>query len=190
MVDQVVVTVEAAAVEAELHRIIRAAEDTVRVRAPSYRPWLFRVIQTVHPEITRQRWREITGWTPDTSLDMDQAAQRRAHDEDRALLRQHGRGICCPACDATRATELRRELNLPERDEAVRTCQCDACEDEHCRGDCERCDDHGCEACYRDHTTYSCCGYCEDCDAHVDSDMRDEVCDRGYCHECDHRCNY
>jgi hypothetical protein len=79
----------------------------------------------------------------------------------------------------------------PEEEEQERTCECDACDDDHCRGDCDRCDDHDCEQCFGAHTVRTCCNYCEDCDSHTDGrqDRYDwQRCDQGHCHECDHRC--
>lgn len=35
---------------------------------------------------------------------------------------------------------------------------------------------------------YECCGYCPDCET-CHGDGRDNVCDMGHCHECDHRCD-
>lgn len=69
----------------------------------------------------------------------------------------------------------------------VRTCRCDHCHVADCTGDCEPCDDHDCEQCSPCDGTYSCCGYCPDCESHP-GDERDQVCSLGHCHECEHRC--
>jgi hypothetical protein len=70
-----------------------------------------------------------------------------------------------------------------------RTCECVDCDEPECQGDCDMCEDHeNCEQCYGGHSAYSCCGYCPDCDSHM-GDGRDDVCDRGHCHDCGHRCD-
>lgn len=69
-----------------------------------------------------------------------------------------------------------------------RDCQCAACPDVECAGDCERCEDRECEQCRCDEA-YGCCGYCPDCDEHHGdgTDYRCGECDR--CSECDHQCD-
>lgn len=72
-----------------------------------------------------------------------------------------------------------------------RTCECDECEGAECQGDCESCDDHGCEQCYANHSVSDCCGYCEDCDEHPDdtnSDCVSRCAECDHCSECDHYC--
>lgn len=129
----------ALAVDQEVQRLVRVTEDRLSSSGYKYRAWAYRIIRNVVPDMTRARWRDIVGRSPDASL-------------------------------------------------VEEACRCDGCFDDQCHGDCERCDDHGCEQCYPDHTVYSCCGYCEDCDEHMDDDLDEEVCDRGHCHTCDHQC--
>lgn len=74
------------------------------------------------------------------------------------------------------------------RGEDGRTCECNECTDDACQGECDTCDDHDCQQCYRDHDAYSCCGYCPECESHM-GDSRDEVCNLGHCHECEHNCD-
>lgn len=76
----------------------------------------------------------------------------------------------------------------PVTEPVERTCACDGCDTPECHGDCEQCDDHGCEQCYGHHSTYSCCGYCSECENHPDGPNGDEVCDLNHCHSCEHNC--
>lgn len=198
------------AVEAELHRIMRDAERVVQASyGRNYRPYLFRIIREVHPWVTRDLWVKITGTEPDDeqrqareaaeARERAEAARREA-DDARALLRQHHRPTCCPDCDVRAATALRQELGLPadapvrapETEPAPeRTCGCEACTDEACQGDCNQCDDHGCESCYADHAVSDCCGFCSECDSHptdVDSPNYYRCGECEHCSECDHYC--
>jgi hypothetical protein len=36
----------------------------------------------------------------------------------------------------------------------------------------------------------SCCGYCDECESHHEDVDTDCVCDRGYCHDCEHTCEH
>jgi hypothetical protein len=42
------------------------------------------------------------------------------------------------------------------------------------------------ECSHDDH--YTCCGFCEGCDTHACEHCQEGVCDRGFCHECEHTC--
>lgn len=187
------------AVDAELARIIRAAESHVQTYAVGYRPWLYRVIRTVRPEITRDRWREIAGTVPDISLtpvpeEQDEAQRRR--DADVALMRQHGHTPCCPQCDEPYLVRLRGQETLPvDVPDPVheRTCECRQCTDEGCDGECDSCDEHECQQCYPslDHEVSDCCGYCEGCEIHPNntrSPQYDRCSGCDHCSECDHYC--
>lgn len=35
---------------------------------------------------------------------------------------------------------------------------------------------------------YQCCGYCDDCEEHH-GDGREDVCNMGHCHDCNHDCS-
>jgi len=211
MTEQVLVTLNVSpAVEAELRRIV---VDTERVVGPggdyrSYRPWVYRIIRDAVPGMTRALWREWAGREPD--LSQEPGGEQHAREQyirDHALLRHHGRPTCCRDCDRDSADVLRLELagrgepteapeyqaptEAPVEPVQERTCECDDCIDDRCQGDCDHCDDHGCEQCYGDHNIYDCCGYCEDCDTHPDSAdsphyHRCESCD--HCSDCDHYC--
>lgn len=74
-------------------------------------------------------------------------------------------------------------------EEPERTCECSACSDQHCQGECEQCEDHDCEQCYHGHTVYGCCGYCEDCDHHVQRDGYHRCSHCEHCSECEHYCD-
>lgn len=180
-----------AAVDAEFVRIIRAAEAALS--GSSYRPWLFRIIRTLRPDITRARWRELAGVDAAVSWEQDPREQdRRVH----AWLQERGDSTCCPDCNRRRVIELRAQGIVPpweteEEDEPERTCACDGCEDRRCQGDCESCDDHGCEQCYRDHEVSDCCGFCEECDRHpsdVDTANYNRCAECNHCSECEHYC--
>jgi hypothetical protein len=77
---------------------------------------------------------------------------------------------------------------IPEPEEGPdRTCECNDCTDVTCQGGCDSCDDHDCQQCFGDHSAYSCCGYCPECDSHA-GDGDDEKCSMGHCHSCEHEC--
>jgi len=61
-----------------------------------------------------------------------------------------------------------------------RTCECEACENRACQGDCDTCGNYGtCEQCHPNLRT--CCGYCDRCDmCHTEQAEYGE----GYCAEC------
>ena len=73
-----------------------------------------------------------------------------------------------------------------------RRCACESCSGEECAGsgddDHYNCDDHDCEECYSGHIAYGCCGWCPECESHQ-GDGRDDVCDQGHCHDCEHVCD-
>lgn len=159
------------AVEQELTRIVRLAEHTPSYQDRTMRAYSYKIMREAFPElINRDRWRAMVGQDPDVSMDAQQA------DEDRALLRRHGRAICCPACDRDNAQRLRQELGLPapvapaqpvfvpeDEDEEtecdhgdgdyIQCTHCDGRQDEHCDHrfacpNCENCDyEHSCEYC-------------------------------------------
>ena len=174
------VSLEAQAVDAEFVRVIQAAERYTLDYAPSYRGWLMRVIRNVRPDITRERWREITSVDPDISQlpEYHQSERRLQAERDRArVARLEADGTVQPAGEA------------PETPE--RTCGCDECTEPACQGDCETCEDHGCEQCYPDGCPerYSCCGYCRDCLDHGNDPQGHSVCGEcQHCSECDHYC--
>ena len=184
----------AEAVDAEVARLVQTAESEVN---GGYRAWAYRIIRDAVPGMTRDRWRQLAGQDPDISQDRADIraaeAQLRA---DRALLQRHGHTYCCNDCDRhtiarLRALEAEQGTTPPPAPVPVpaeRTCACDSCTDDACQGDCERCDDHGCEQCYDGHTVYGCCGYCEDCDEHVTDDGDDRCTRCNHCRECDHYC--
>jgi hypothetical protein len=76
-------------------------------------------------------------------------------------------------------------------DEDERTCECEACEDRACQGDCDTCGNYGtCEQCHPNLRT--CCGYCERCDmCHTEqAEYGEGYCaECEHCRECDHDCN-
>ena len=185
------------AVDAEIARVIRTAEQYIRDYAPSYRGWLMRVIRNVRPDITRERWREIASVDPDTSQLPEYQSERRLQAErDRAILRERGLDTCCPGCDRARVVGLEADGTVQPAGEAPetpeRTCGCDECTEPACQGDCETCEDHGCEQCYPDGCPerYSCCGYCRDCEDHGNDPQGHSVCGEcWHCSECDHYCD-
>jgi hypothetical protein len=84
-----------------------------------------------------------------------------------------------------------------EEEQPERTCECDGCTDDHCQGDCDRCTDHECRQCFDGHSDKTCygCGYCGDCDTHVEGDWPaygyTGRCNQDHCHDCEHDCaNY
>ena len=183
------------AVDAEFARIIRVAEGVFAQRASGYRPWLYRIIRTLRPDMTRARWRELAGVVPDMSMSPDSAGDPVDAVRLDRWLRDEGHATCCEACNRQRLSQLMAQGVVPpwETGEAPaeRTCACDGCTDERCQGDCESCDDHGCEQCYSDHGTYDCCGYCPDCDTHPnqsDASNYSRCAECDHCSECEHYC--
>jgi hypothetical protein len=110
-------------------------------------------------------------------------------------------GCTCADCIQARA-RFDQEQAVPP---VVRTCECEACEDEECQGECSECDNHGCaqchgegyscddhdcDYCFPDHSVRSCCGYCSECESHPNGvDHDGDVCPNcEYCSDCQHSC--
>lgn len=181
---------------AELQRIIRSSEGLV---SGSYRPFLYRMIKDVHPDMNRELWQEIAGVRPDVSRDAAEARRaERQRQADVDLLRQHGVAPCCAQCDRDQVARLRALPESvptdPDEDEESpeRTCACRDCDDSACQGECHPCEYHGCSQCHPDgcpeDDLYGCCGYCEECQRHPNGPNGDDVCSMNHCHDCDHNC--
>jgi hypothetical protein len=111
------------AVETELTRVVRAAENGQTYRGDTLRVYGYKILREAFPDkVNRESWRAMSGREPDARFDPEERARRereaqqRADAEqaqariDRDFLRQHGRGTCCPDCDRQNAANLRREL--------------------------------------------------------------------------------
>lgn len=175
----VTVDLDHPAVEAELIRLVRAAMGANRG------PTAWGIIRTAFPQVDRVRWARYTG-NPLREADVDL---------EYILARQPDYTECCEICTRDHAALLRRRFEaetpvpapVPEPPRE-RTCRCEACDAPECQGDCEQCDDHDCEQCgCGPNEALACCGYCPECTGHA-GDGRDERCDQGHCHECEHRC--
>lgn len=150
----------------------------------------FRVSRRAVPGIKQPHWRVLIG---------DDPLPGKVNGVQDALPLE---GIPAPATKPLPADE-------PEEDE-YDGCECDDCEEQVCGGDCAQCPNHDCQQCWHrddgnddcdDHgcdahwpegcpgdDISSCCGQCSVCERHADDADRDEVCDRGHCHECGHVC--
>lgn len=115
------------AVEAEVVRIVRAADLVGSYRADMVRPYGYKILREAIPGFTRDRWKEITDQEPDISQSMApedvavretqrqkrkqvRQVERAAHAEAVVLLRQHGEATCCRDCDMANAERLRARL--------------------------------------------------------------------------------
>jgi hypothetical protein len=120
----------ATAVEAEVIRIVRTADQVGSYRSDMIRPYGYKILREAIPGFTRDRWKEITEQDPDISVseapeDVEQRraqqqererarqAQRAEHAEAVTLLQAHGEPTCCRECDMPRAERLRARLGLP-----------------------------------------------------------------------------
>lgn len=202
----------ARALAIEQDRVIRAA-----ARAHSYQEaWVYRLILRAYPRcgVTAQLWRDMAGWrggADDRTLRRGAEAEGRRYadiEADRARIEAEARLARgeIPLPIEVPAPIVLAIVPEDEDDESGGGCACEACEYRHCEGECAQCEDHGCEQCWGgdhadhcdDHScrhhypegcpdTTECCGWCEDCEAHT-GDGRDEVCDKGTCHGCEHVC--
>lgn len=187
----------ATAVDDELRRLIRLAEDraaTGRYPLGGRRSTVYAVMREAFPEIiNRERWQAFAGKVPDASEDPQEQAraaqERREQEAERirmyegnlALIRQHNPRYlaCCHECVARDADEIRARATappLPDMPDPVpvhvepvqeRTCECESCTGEECQGDCDQ--------------------YAVGCD---DADCTVHRCDGamgccGYCLDCD-----
>lgn len=150
-----------AVLDAEYREIIRIVKTAQRAIAGSYAserlPYLHRIVRNAFPD------REFTTERWQAILAAPDAGPVRIGPETAPV-----------------AVDI-------ERDRQDRDCQCAACPDVECAGDCERCEDRECEQCRCDEA-YGCCGYCPECDDHHGdgTDYRCGECDR--CSQCDHHC--
>lgn len=150
-------------IEEELVRIVRRARETSTYASDTLRVYAYKIIREAVPGMDRAWW-------------------------DRLMAASASVGAFPRIPDAL-ARPARPEA--PEEPEEPRTCQCDDCEEPACQGDCESCDDHGCQQCYGDHYVTDCCGYCRDCGDHpedTDSDCHSRCGECDHCSECDHYC--
>jgi hypothetical protein len=176
------------AVAAELRRLAERSLCVSTYAGDTLRTYSLRIITTALPDmITRETWRSWTdqGPTTDRQRDMD-------------LLRDNGLNPCCPDCDRANLARLREQgvqaapVPAPVPDEVLpdRTCECAACDEPHCQGDCEPCvNRQDCLQCRCD-DAWECCGYCPECEDHH-GEGREYVCEEcDHCRDCDHYCGY
>jgi hypothetical protein len=177
------------AVDAELTRVVRAAEDGQTYRGDTLRVYGYKILREAFPDkVNRESWRAMSGREPDARFDPEDRARREREAQqqadadqerariDRNFLRQHGRQTCCPDCDRQNAALLRREMardlaavpDPPPPEDEPEPCEHDTvseCED--CGGrldrDCEH--DHGCPNCEDCEYEHNCqaCGAEADC---------------------------
>jgi len=174
------------ALDAELARIIRIAENVNTYRHRELRTYAYKIIRENFPErITRERWQEIAGIAPDDSLTTE---RRTGLIADRVLLRQHGRALCCDQCDQENARQLREQLGPVAAPEAPEHEDDDPEEPEPCTHDdvteCERCGGSLDRVCEHEYV-------CPECD-HEGDTCRDCGADRQCyhivtCRDCDVR---
>jgi hypothetical protein len=98
----------------------------------------------------------------------------------------------CTRCDDRTCQQCNPDGRLEDDDdEDERTCECEACEDRACQGDCETCHNYGtCEQCHPNLRT--CCGYCDRCVAcHTEqAEYGGDYCaECEHCKDCDHYCD-
>jgi len=165
------------AVDAELTRVVRAAENGQTYRGDTLRVYGYKILREAFPDkVNRESWRAMSGREPDERFEPQrQEADRNRARIDRDFLRQHQRGTCCPDCDRQNAANLRQELaraaqapaDPPDTEDEPEPCEHDTVDRCHdCGGmldrDCEH--DHGCPSC-------DSCEYehnCSDCGAEAD----------------------
>lgn len=174
------------AVDAELTRVVRAAENGQTYRGDTLRVYGYKILREAFPDkVNRESWRAMSGREPDVSKDPVERAEvvNRAR-IDRDFLREHGRPTCCPDCDRQNAANLRRDMARdpaavpdppPETEDEPEPCEhttVSECED--CGGrldrDCEH--DHGCPNCEDCEYEHDCsaCGAQADCQHTVTCD--------------------
>jgi hypothetical protein len=186
------------AVETELTRVVRAAENGQTYRGDTLRVYGYKILREAFPDkINRESWRAMSGREPDARFDPEERARREREAQqrddaeqaqariDRDFLRQHGRATCCPDCDRQNAANLRHELaqaapaqapaDPPDTEDEPEPCDHDTvtvCDD--CGGrldrDCEH--DHGCPNCEDCEYEHNCseCGAEADCEHIVTCD--------------------
>lgn len=169
------------AIDAELTRIVRIAENADSYRHRELRLYAYKILKDVFPDkINQERWQIMSGKVPDTSL-VREGGGGYTPAEDLALLREHGRQICCPTCNQAWAATLRAELaaqDEPEDDPCdhgetsgewlVRCRYCEAARDcDHADRSCQDCDrceaEHDCRDCGSDPDCEH-SWYCRECD--------------------------
>ena len=182
------------AVDAELTRVVRAAEDGQTYRGDTLRVYGYKILREAFPDkVNRESWRAMSGREPDARFE-DMQANRNQARIDRDFLRQHGRGTCCPDCDRQNAENLRHELaqpgvrqipaDPPDTEDEPEPCEHDTvtvCDDCGGRLDRDCAHDHGCPACEDCEYEHNCseCGAeagcqhvvtCDDCGARLRED--------------------
>jgi hypothetical protein len=178
------------AIAAELRRLAERSQCVSTYAGDTLRTYSLRIVTTALPGmITKDTWR---AWANQTTTDRDR---------DMDLLQDNGYTPCCPDCDRANVERLRAQgaqvpVPAPEPEpepvpdeQPGRTCECAACDDDHCQGDCEPCGNRQeCPQCRCD-DAYECCGYCHECEDHH-GDGREYMCGEcERCSECSHYCN-
>jgi hypothetical protein len=200
----------AEALAVERQRVIRAA-----AAAASYQDYaVYRTILRAYPTcgVTARAWRAMSTRVEYSEVGMEQQLRREPDGAQLLAAANGGQEATVPVIlvgDPDRIPGVVIDVK-PEADddqEEGAGCECDQCDNPRCDGQCAECSDHGCQQCWGspdaadecdDHecqhhypdgclSTSDCCGWCEECDRHT-GDSRENVCDMGVCHECEHTC--